>query len=143
MFRRVYNIPPSQLNLTMYSLGAEEPQPTKKHTKHKRDTHIHKLTHKPKTQPYPIDNKITHKYTTNPTNNQKYTKPKNATNNNITQLCIKRNKGLHSHLFAPQYPKFLLKMDHQHQNNPKYPQLCTKRKKEKKKEKGEELAWSY
>jgi len=29
--------------------------------KHKKNTYIHKLTHKPKTEPHLIDNKITHK----------------------------------------------------------------------------------
>jgi len=44
-------------------------------------------------------------------------------------------KGGHSHQLVVQYPKFLLKIDHQQNDNPKYPQLCTNRKKEKEKSK--------
>ena len=67
MYKRVYDFSPPHLILTMYSLGAEEPQPTTEHPKQnktykstKQNTQIHKLTHKSKLQPPPIYNKTTH-----------------------------------------------------------------------------------
>ena len=73
--------PLPHLNL-ISSLGVEEPnhnkntQNTKQNKIHKstkQNTHIQKLPHKSKRQPYLIDNKTTHIHTANITNNE-YTK---------------------------------------------------------------------
>jgi len=50
--KRVYDSLP-HLNLTMFSVGAEEPQPRIKITK--QDTNMYKLTDKSKTQSHPIN----------------------------------------------------------------------------------------
>jgi len=62
------------LNLTMSLLGAKETQPGLKVPKHKikktkHDTNIYKLTHKTKKQPQQINQKTTHIYISNATNN--------------------------------------------------------------------------
>ena len=47
-------------------------------------------------------------------------------------------KGDHNQLSSTN-PQFLLKIDHPHNHNPKYPQLCTKRKKKKKDKRKENM----
>jgi len=61
--RRVYD--PLHLNLTMSSLGAEEPQPRTKTQRYKikktkPNTNIYEPTHKSKIQPHPLNSKATH-----------------------------------------------------------------------------------
>jgi len=74
------------------------PQNTKKTYKHK---HIHKL----KTEPHPTDNNMTHKYTTNTTINQRYTKPKTTprTKHNYAQ---RHTKVIVMINWLPNFPHF-------------------------------------
>ena len=87
MYKKVYDFPPLYLNLTMPSLGIEEPQLTTETHKTQTNPHIHKLTHKFKTQLHPTYTKTTDKYTTN-TTNDKCTKVKTSSITSTTPKTL-------------------------------------------------------
>jgi len=95
--QKVYDFPPLYPNLTLSSFGAKEPQPAQKarktqnktntHKSTKKNTYIHKVTHKSKSKAHPINNKTTNIHSQHHKKMTTY-KTKNTTNNK-TQHCTK------------------------------------------------------